>query len=305
MVNDTTVSFGPVDCIQTCPQWKAPVTGQTVRSLMGLEADEVFDIDFSGALDIQTYAKYIPTKLGINSNDTLLVSEGLLGSPNTLLTSAWAKFYSVKVDPKTGVVKITIKVTGRIGGTVAKPKNLIRSVTFNGVMFQLLAEQLATASFVGGYTYTPPLPPATTGSYGEFAFNGPITIDENYRKAQGIAGTYRFKVKLSTSVGSRPSYTPANGATITATISADLTTITYNNRKIGLTSGGLQTLPADLLYSNAQSSVFSNQTVNVKINPITFEVMVFNAIFIKNVVGIPPRVSNWVYLVDGPITKLP
>lgn len=306
MTDATTVKFGPVDCVQTCTQWKVPGTGQTVRSLMGLEPAEVFDIDFSGALDPVTYAKYIPTSFGINSNGSLRVSSGLAGSPDPTRPSLWSKFYSGKIDPKTGVVKITIKVTDRIGGTVAKPKNLVRSVTFNGVMFQLLPELLDTVSFVGGYTYTPPLPPLKVGTYGDFAFNGPIDIDQNFQNQLKIAGTYRFKIKRETFYGAKPSYTPVDGATITATISADLSSIIFGGRKLPLTQGGLSGLPADLVFSNAQTSYYNNQTIVVKINPLTNEVYSFIGNYIKNtIVNYRPTISTWVYASDGAINKVP
>ena len=64
-------------------------------------------------------------------------------------------------------------------------------------MFQLTAEQLAAnVSFVGGYTYTPPLLPLTVGTYGDFAFNGPIEVDEVYAGNLSMREARKFTVLL-------------------------------------------------------------------------------------------------------------
>lgn len=270
MADATTVSFGPVSCEQTCIQWKAPGKGQTVRDMVGIAADKMFDIDFSGALDTTTYAKYIPTKLGINSSGSLRVAEAMVGAPNPIATSAWSKFYSGKVDPKTGVVKITIKVTDNLTTPPAKAKYLTRSVTFTGVMFQLTAEQLAASvSFVGGYTYTPPLPPLTVGSYGSFAFNGPLVLDSLYKGSLAMKAARRFTVLLDMITPGTPAPTftlPSTTNPVSVSLAKDLTSVTFNGRKVPLLSGQLL-IPGQLIvFSDAKTSVKNNLTVQIQFN---------------------------------------
>lgn len=265
MADATTVSFGPVDCIQTCNQWKVPGKTETIRGLMGLEAADIFDIDFSGALDTTTYAKYIPTKLGINSSGSLRAAAGLEGTPNPYLTSAWSKFFSGKIDPKTGVVKVTIKVTDNISLTT-KPKYLTRSVTFTGVMFQLLPELLDTTSFVGGYTYTPPLPPLTLGTYGSFAFNGPILLDETFAGSVAMKSARSFTTLLDMLSPGTPAPTvtlPSTTSPVTVSLAQDLKSVTFNGRKVPLLSGQLL-IPGQLVvFSDAKTSAKNNLTVQI------------------------------------------
>lgn len=269
MADATTVSFGPVSCVQTCIQWKAPGKGQTVRDMVGIAADKMFDIDFSGALDATTYAKYIPTKLGINSSGSLRVAEGMVGSPSPVSTSAWSKFFSGSVDPKTGVVKITIKVTDNLTIPPAKAKYLTRSVTFSGVMFQLTAEQLAAnVSFVGGYTYTPPLP-SLTGIYGSFAFNGPLFLDQLYQGSLAMKAAKRFTVSLEMLEPATPSPTvtlPSTPGPVTVSLAQDLKSVTFNGRKVSLLSGQLL-IPGQLIaFSDVKTSPTNNLIVQIMFN---------------------------------------
>lgn len=269
MADATTVSFGPVSCVQTCIQWKAPGKGQTVRDMVGIAADKMFDIDFSGALDATTYAKYIPTKLGINSSGSLRVAEGMVGSPSPVSTSAWSKFFSGSVDPKTGVVKITIKVTDNLTTPPAKAKYLTRSVTFTGVMFQLTAEQLAAnVSFVGGYTYTPPLP-SLTGTYGSFAFNGPLFLDQLYKGSLAMKAAKRFTVSLEMLEPATPSPTvtlPSTSGPVTVSLAQDLKSVTFNGRKVSLLSGQLLIPGQIIAFSDVKSSPTNNLIVQIMFN---------------------------------------
>jgi hypothetical protein len=269
MADATTVSFGPVSCVQTCIQWKAPGKGQTVRDMVGIAADKMFDIDFSGALDATTYAKYIPTKLGINSSGSLRVAEGMVGSPSPVSTSAWSKFFSGSVDPKTGVVKITIKVTDNLTTPPAKAKYLTRSVTFTGVMFQLIAEQLAAnVSFVGGYTYTPPLP-SLTGTYGSFAFNGPLFLDQLYKGSLAMKAAKRFTVSLEMLEPATPSPTvtlPSTSGPVTVSLAQDLKSVTFNGRKVSLLSGQLLIPGQIIAFSDVKSSPTNNLIVQIMFN---------------------------------------
>jgi hypothetical protein len=269
MADATTVSFGPVSCVQTCIQWKAPGKGQTVRDMVGIAADKMFDIDFSGALDATTYAKYIPTKLGINSSGSLRVAEGMVGSPSPVSTSAWSKFFSGSVDPKTGVVKITIKVTDNLTTPPAKAKYLTRSVTFTGVMLQLTAEQLAAnVSFVGGYTYTPPLP-SLTGTYGSFAFNGPLFLDQLYKGSLAMKAAKRFTVSLEMLEPATPSPTvtlPSTSGPVTVSLAQDLKSVTFNGRKVSLLSGQLLIPGQIIAFSDVKSSPTNNLIVQIMFN---------------------------------------
>ena len=269
MADATTVSFGPVSCEQTCIQWKAPGKGQTVRDMVGIAADQMFDIDFSGALDTTTYAKYIPTKLGINSSGSLRVAEGMVGSPSPVSTSAWSKFFSGSVDPKTGVVKITIKVTDNLTTPPAKAKYLTRSVTFTGVMFQLTAEQLAAnVSFVGGYTYTPPLP-SLTGIYGSFAFNGPLFLDQLYKGSLAMKAAKRFTVSLEMLEPGTPSPTvtlPSTSSPVTVSLAQDLKSVTFNGRKVSLLSDQLLIPGLLIAFSDVKSSPTNNLIVQIMFN---------------------------------------
>ena len=101
--------FGPLDVFLTMAQWTAPVgTSQNVGTVMGIDLTEIFGFGLENVINPTTYAARLPLKLGLNANNTFRVAEGGAGSPLIPLVASWAKLFTGKVDPKTGLVTLSL-----------------------------------------------------------------------------------------------------------------------------------------------------------------------------------------------------
>jgi hypothetical protein len=125
--------FGPVDVFLTLVQWTAPAVKQSVGQVMGIDLDEVFTFGLENVIDPVKHAKYQPVRFGLNANNTLRVAAGGTGSPGIFYPLDWAKIVTGKVDPKTGLITITLKIEDTIPGIPpAKDKIVKRTINFYG-----------------------------------------------------------------------------------------------------------------------------------------------------------------------------
>jgi hypothetical protein len=153
--------FGPVDVFLTMAQWTAPAVKQTVGQVMGIDLTEVFGFGLENVINPTTYAARLPLKLGLNANNTFRVAEGGTGSPSAILVASWAKLFTGKVDPKTGLVTLSLFIEDvlPIIPPATKPKPPVkRTVAFTGVMFQLLPSDPSPSPAVSLWSLlSPPL----------------------------------------------------------------------------------------------------------------------------------------------------
>jgi hypothetical protein len=273
--------FGPVDSFLTGVQWTVPAKGQNVATVLGLSPEKVFGLGFDNVIDSVTYAARLPLTLGINSDNTLRVSTGRAGSPSPQDPKAWARFFSGKINPKTGLLTVTLKVEDNIAVPPARPKIIKRSITFNGVVFQLPGD--SQGPIASGLAAVPPLDSKTGSiSYGEFGFAGPITIDQIYQRAHATAGNYLVNLRLQPNPSPLPSGLPDIRKPVPFTISSDLKSIKFAGRTLPLSG---DSRPVSLSYTNAPASPFNNVTVIVYLNGSTGQVLSVGTQYFQTIVG--------------------
>jgi hypothetical protein len=265
--------FGPLDVFLTLMQWVPPAAKLSVADALGIDATEVFSLGLENVMDAVKHAKWLPKKFGLNSNNTLRVAEGAAGSPGAFFPAEWAKFLTAKVDPKTGLVTLTIK---NIEDTItppfpAKPKIIKRTVSFYGVMFQLLAGD--TSPIANGFGTVPPLVSTDPAVFGGFDFKDIIT-DPFILGAAGTAGTYNVTLDMLDSPLLLPDGAPADNTSTSFTISSDLRSLTLLGRTIPLVGDGR---PGSLIFSDAKKTPLKNLTVTVFLNVSTGVANGFNA----------------------------
>ena len=291
--------FGPLDLFLTLMQWVPPAAKLSVADTLGIDATEVFSLGLENVLDAAKHAKWLPKKFGLNTNNTLRVAEGAAGSPGAFFPTEWAKFLTAKVDPKTGLVTLTIK---NIEDTItppfpAKPKIIKRTVSFYGVMFQLLAGD--TSPIANGFGSVPPLVTTDPAVFGGFDFKDIIT-DPFIAGAAGTAGTYNVTLDMLDSPLALPDGAPADNTPTTFTISSDLRTLTLLGKTIPLVGDGR---PGSLVFSDAKKTPLKNLTVTVFLNVTTGVANGFNANYFQASRPLP-RQRSYVF-VNNTLIKQP
>lgn len=291
--------FGPLDVFLTLMQWVPPAAKLSVADTLGIDATEVFSLGLEKVMDAVKHAKWLPKKFGLNTNNTLRVAEGGDGSPGAFFPAEWAKFLTAKVDPKTGLVTLTIK---NIEDTItpplpAKPKIIKRTVSFYGVMFQLAASD--TSPIANGFGSVPPLVSTDPAVFGGFDFKD-IIVDPFILDAAGTAGTYNITLDMVDSPLALPEGAPADNTPTTFTIASDLRSLTLLGRTIPLVGDGR---PGSLVFSDAKKTPLKNLTVTVFLNVSTGVANGFNANYFQ--VARPfPRQRSYVF-VDNTLIKQP
>lgn len=238
-------------------QWKPPGKGEALRDVLGLGASNIIDIDFFNGLSPSTYANFLPTSIGLNSNNTFRIASAL-GGPPISDEKSWAKICSGKVDPKTGLITITINITDTVAG-----KTIKRKVVVNGAFVQLDSD-LLDQPYAFGHLIIPPLDAKTgTLTSGGFDLPGPIAVDELLAATGNTAGTYSAVLTMLPNPTPLPTGAPANGATVNFTVSNNLSELTFNGRKVTLIG---DSRPVSLVYSDATKSPTNNLTVTLYLN---------------------------------------
>lgn len=248
-------------------QWVPPGKGETLQGILGMSDDKVLDIDFFNGLNTTTYSKFLPSQLGLTLKNTFRVASGLTGSPTPLYPELWAKIFSGKIDPKTGLMTLTLNIEDtEVTGTPPRTRNVVkkRKIVINGVYQQLLSNDL-TVPYAYGHLLIPPLDPKTqTVLSGGLNLPGPVEVDPFVANAAATAGTYTTRLTLLTGATPPPSnLPPVAPASTTFTISSNLKEMVFNGRKIPLKG---DSRPVSLVYTNADKSVRDNVTVTVYLN---------------------------------------
>lgn len=259
--------FGPLDVLLTMAQWVAPVgTGNNVGTVMGIDPLEVFDFGIEAAVinpAIATHAKALPLRLGLNTTNTLKI-----GAPNALFPAQWTPIFTGKVDPKTGLITMTIKIEDVVPVVFpAKPKpNIKRTVTIAGVMFQLLPAD--PGPIASGFGWVPALVTTLPNIYGGFSFSN-VRVDPAIAEAATTAGSYTTTLQNQPSGLAYPDNAPkpldGNGRiNVAFTIAPDLKTITFNGRVLPISG---DSRPVSIVFSDAKAStVTNNVTVTAFLN---------------------------------------
>lgn len=238
-------------------QWIPPGTGETLRDVLGLGSTKILDIDFFDGLSPVTYASFLPTSLGLNLNNTFRVASAL-GGPSVSDDKSWAKIFSGKVDPKTGLITVTLNITDTVAG-----KTIKRKVVVNGAFMQL-ENDLLSEPYAFGHLLIPPLDAKTgTLTSGGFDLPGPIVVDAVFAATSNTAGTYSSLLTMLAHPTPLPTGAPANGSTVNFTVSSDLRELTFNGRKISLIG---DSRPVSLVYSDAAKSPLNNMAVTLFLN---------------------------------------
>jgi hypothetical protein len=248
-------------------QWKMPGKGEALRDFVGFGEYNVLPIDFSG-LSTETYADFLPTTLGLTLKNTFRVAS-TDGETAVLDEKGWAKIFSGKVDPKTGLITITLNISDVVSG-----KTLKRKITMNGILAQLETD-LLTVPYAYGHLLIPPLDPKTqTLTSGGFTLPGPIVEDEVFAAAGNTPGTYTGTLKELLRTVPGPSSAPANNSPVTFTISRNLQEMVFNGRKLSLQG---DSRPVSLVYSDLTKKPLNSLTVTVHLNESGVVFAIFGA----------------------------
>lgn len=237
-------------------QWKAPGKGETLRDLLGLGSDNVLAIDFFGGLSPVTYKNFLPTSLGLTLKNTFRIAS-TAGNQSVINESNWAKIFAGKVDPKTGLISVTLNISDTVSG-----KTLKRKIVTNGVFLQLENDEL-TVPYAYGHMLIPPLVKGEPILSGGFDMPGPVQLDPLYAAAGNTAGTYTAVLTMLEGATPMPTGVPPNGATVNFTLSGNLRELNFNGRKIPLQG---DSRPTSLVYSDATSKPTNNLTVTLYLN---------------------------------------
>lgn len=240
-------------------EWKMPGKGEQLRDLLGLGSDNVLEIDFFDGLSPVTYKDFLPTSLGLTLKNTFRVAS-TDGTESVLNESNWAKIFSGKVDPKTGLITVTLNISDTVSG-----KKINRKIVINGAFVQLENDELTTP-FAFGHLLIPPLVKGDPILSGGFDMPGPIQVDPLFATAGNTAGTYSAVLTMLEGATPEPSGVPPNGATVSFTISPNLREMTFNGRKIPLKG---DSRPTSLVFTDADKSPTNNLTVTVYLNTTT------------------------------------
>ncbi|GEP43061.1 hypothetical protein [Brevifollis gellanilyticus] len=304
--------FGPLPLLLTMEPWVLPGKGQTLAQLLGVMTvggNFQFGFDVSGAgLDLDQYLGTLPLKLTIDAKNALVPVFGDNSAPSSV--AEWAKIWTGKVDPATGVFSGTFTLTDIFDpdGPSAEPigvgfqqlplKIVKRKVAFQGVLLNTAEAgvPLAAGNFI--------LPPVDAKTQTTLA--GDITIPDVLTPlgtgtpppgliSSGTAGTYEVNPfhrieefdlsklpseALGIKVNGKMSGLPVNDTKVPFTISPDLTTLTINGRKVPLAG---DSRPVSLLFTDATKTNYKNTlTVVVYLNTSTGQASGIFALYVQH-----------------------
>jgi hypothetical protein len=296
--------FGPLKLLLTMEPWVVPAKGQTLAQLLGIMTPGgTFQFDFNTSIlnfNLAQYLGTLPEKLTVDAKNALVPVFGDVYAPTS--AAEWAKIWTGKVDPNTGIFTGSMTLTDLVdqdgatsvdsarvsSGYVQKALKIVRrKLAVQGVFFNV---QDPLKPLSAGNFLVPPLnSKIETNLYG--AIDVPSALEPlgaggpalNGLVSPGTPGTYEIssftridgfdwsKFPVTNGVGVTVTGTmkglPNNGAKATFVISPDLSTLTLNGRKVPLVG---DSRPVALVYSDASSStVKNNLTVVVYLNTTT------------------------------------
>jgi hypothetical protein len=178
--------FGPLALTQYMEPWTAPAKGATPAGVR-VNSSGKLQVTFTGAgLPANASKTTLPTKLTANTTGFLAVG-GDVGAPSSFDTASWAKLWTAKLAPATGLLtgSFTILEAG-------KPKK----ITFEGILLQH-PNGSDEPFFQGFYTYGT--------KTGKIEFPEAADSAGNVGSAGNYTLTYRFTnpAKVVTSLGGR------------------------------------------------------------------------------------------------------
>jgi hypothetical protein len=236
----------PIGLLATMEPWAPLLPKQTLAQAYGMGADDVFNIAFSSNFNTTTYASKTPTKLGLNDKNAFYVGAGAAGSPSAAVPANWAKIFTIKVAPATGVLTGTLTITDYFpppGPPTFPPKagkTITRKLTIAGVM--LRPATIGAEAFAVGSVTIPPIDPKTsTAVTAAFTFSGPYETAPLVVSAAAIAGSYTgiFDLLVVAQPGVQvPSVVPADDATVIFSVAAGLKSMVFNGRTVPLLTDG-------------------------------------------------------------------
>jgi hypothetical protein len=285
--------FGPLSLLLTMEPWTLPGKGQTLAAALGT-ANFQFDFNFNGAgIDTSKYVGLLPKKLTITATNQLLPVFGDELAPTT--AALWAKIWTGKVDPLTGIYSGTLTLEDLVDpdGAGNKPAAIIkRKVTFQGVIFNVLDALKPLAA--GNFTLPPINVKTETIQWGSTVLGDALEalgLGAPLPNAiyDGVPGNYTFLLDTAPSDSTRDNepdsgviYSrfmtglPAAGSLANVSIAPSLGTVTLNGKVLPLIADAR---PTALLYGNIFASPFNHSLVTVNLHPITGRVTSFHVRF--------------------------
>lgn len=289
------LGFGPLSLSVAMNKWTAPdaKAKQTIAQVLGVEDGDAkfqFDFDLSGAgLDlVNKYLGMIPKKLTVDAKGNLVPVYGDAFAPSDL--KEWAKIWTGKVDPKTGIYTGTLTLSDLVDldgpdNNKVPIKFVKRKVTVSGILFNV---DDASVSLAYGFTLVPPLDAKTGstlagsfefgGEFQPFGFGKPDTGDI----PPGTPGNYSFACErivdfdwsnfpggggVGVTVTGSMKNIPPDNAEVKFTIAPDLSYIVFHGRKVPLVGNSL---PVALVFSDATAKNYKNTlTISVYLNTAT------------------------------------
>ncbi|MCW0219938.1 MAG: hypothetical protein OJI67_16555, partial [Prosthecobacter sp.] len=292
--------FGPIDLLVTMESWTLPGKGQNLAQVLGAENFQ-FDFDLFGAdLDlVNKYLGMIPKKLTVDAKGNLVPVYGDAFAPSDL--KEWAKIWTGKVDPKTGIYTGTLTLSDLVdldGEETNIPIKFInRKLSIAGILFNIDNPEIPLAF---GHFILPPVNPKTELiKAGGFEFGGifealglgapdsgeiPAGTAGNYTSVLNKALEYDFSNfpgggGIGIDVTGTFKGIPDNGASVNFSIAPNLSYIVFNGRKVPLIGNSL---PVALVFSDATSKNYKNTlTVTVYINTTTGLVTGWSANYVQ------------------------
>ena len=294
--------FGPIDLFVSIEKWTLPdaKTKQTLAQVLGTQ-DFQFDFDLFGAdLDlVNKYLGMIPKKLTVDAKGNLVPVYGDAFAPSDL--KEWAKIWTGKVDPKTGIYTGTLTLSDLVDldGVANKVpiKFIKRKLAIAGILFNVNNPEIPRAF---GFFTLPPIDPKTELiKAGGFEFGRALEVlglgaPSAGEIPPGTAGNYTSLLTQAVTfdfsgfpgaggVGIDVTGTlkgiPANNSTAKFFIAPDLSYIIFNGRKVPLMGNSL---PVALLFSDATATnVKNNLTVTVYLNTTTGLVTGYSASYFQ------------------------
>ncbi|GAA5137796.1 hypothetical protein GCM10023213_15240 [Prosthecobacter algae] len=292
--------FGPLDLFVSIEKWTLPGKGETLAQVLGTENFQ-FDLDLFGAdLDlVNKYLGMIPKKLTVDAKGNLVPVYGDAFAPTDL--KEWAKIWTGKVDPKTGIYTGTLTLSDLVDldGVENKVpiKFIKRKLAIAGILFNVDNPEIPRAF---GFFTLPPIDPKTELiKAGGFEFGRTLEdlglgAPDGGDIPPGTAGNYTSLLTQAVTfdfsgfpgaggVGINVTGTmkgiPANNSTVKFFIAPDLSYIIFNGRKVPLMGNSL---PVALLFSDATASnVKNNLTVTVYLNTTTGLVTGYSASYFQ------------------------
>lgn len=285
-------STEPTIVIQPWTQVTPPA--YPIPTALGFSSSKNFTVDFSGEGLLESDIATLPDTARIASGNWVRAVAGGAGAPAENNSKQWnALWKTVKLDPKTGVFAGKQVLRRTVGGKTANIEADVGGVLSfeptlgeNPFAFGQYVVKTSASTTTGLVTFSGPLEDntalATVGSYS-------LVIDRILLSDSGNANT----------PANIPG-TPADGATISFTVSEDLGTMVFGGRRLKL-NGGVQ--PGAIVFTDASSANTMN-TLTVTLYRSTFsgEIIGVAGMYTRTTIsGFVPRIQTLTFQHQSPL----